>query len=170
MADNDYHKTYRHLIEHEDKLIADRNTWCVLSQSFLFISLALSLSAMSDSNELPELKYFATTFQTVIIVVGLTLSTATFLSVLAALLAIKKLSDDWREMRKTTQSEQSDTPRDPKTLTGPEFVERKHLTGGGSSLSRALGYVSPTLISVAFIGAWGYIACQYWWSLPMLDP
>ena len=148
MPSKDHHRTFRELIEHEDKLIADRNTWFVLSQSFLFISFALTIGPITEKGVSPEALELGLFFQQIIIIIGLALSSITFFSVLAAIIAIGEVASIWKKAR----PEQN--------IISADALERRLLTGGGNKLAAILGYIAPFGFSVVFFCAWLFLIFQ----------
>ncbi|MEM9910582.1 MAG: hypothetical protein AAF922_07330 [Pseudomonadota bacterium] len=172
MSETDYHKKFRELIEHEDKLIADRNTWFVLSQSFLFISFALTLSALSKEGLAAKTAVLASQFHSAIVLIGVALSIVTFVSVWAASHAIKNVSATWLETDTEPDRQKilDEEGIDQKDQVTPYQLEKMRLTGGGSKRAERLGYFAAFGFSTVFFAFWVCVGFQLWYPHNAMQP
>jgi hypothetical protein len=142
-ADIDHYKIFRSYVEHEDALINNRLTWTTAIQGFLFAIYSF-MGAGWNGNEtqnvtqavrqrlvqdLPKLGIFA--------------AIASYVGVLAAVLAIQTLDRDWKVVLKTF----------------PRKAPLPALVGGGNEVAHWMGLFAPILYPIGIGVAW---ACSMW--------
>jgi hypothetical protein len=134
-----YH-VFRNRIEHEDNLIMQRLSWLMASQSFLFTAYAIvsnALTTASANNANIHLGHL-TTLSHIVPVVALLNSFLIFVSILAALRAI-------RELRKGYARQ-------------PVHLEAINLQT--SRLVRWSGLSAPVLLPLMFLAVWIFLLAK----------
>lgn len=117
-------ENYRQIIEHEDNLINHRVSWLLIAQSFL-------LGACVASGKYPF----------IIIFFGFISTLISYLSIRAALSALKILKDEVYET--------------------PELMEHKPKTISTDSIS-SLGDFGAKYLPISFLAIWGVLAFFPW--------
>ena len=135
------YQLFRGRIEHEDNLAMQRLSWLMASQSFLFTAYAIVTNGLSNSiannggaNFLGRLS----ALEDIIPIVALLNSLLIFVSILAALKAIK-------ELRREYQSQ-------------PGNLEALKLQT--SCMTRVLGFSAPVLLPLLFLAVWLYLLAR----------
>jgi hypothetical protein len=135
------YQLFRNRIEHEDNLIMQRLSWLMASQSFLFTAYAIVTNGMSISPTAAAANVFANHLSTlgqIIPIVALLNSLLIFVSILAALKAI-------RELRRGYQQR-------------PGALEIIPLQT--SRVARVLGLSAPVLLPPLFLAVWLFLLVQ----------
>jgi hypothetical protein len=134
------YQIFRNRIEHEDTLVMQRLSWLMASQSFLFTAYAIVTNGMINApttagnifvNHLLALAR-------IIPSVAMLNSLLIFVSILAALKAIRQLRDQYR--------------RQPQTLGIISLQTNK--------IARTLGLSAPVLLPLLFLAVWLFLLLQ----------
>lgn len=138
---------YRGRIEHEDSLVNQRTSWFITLQSFLFTSVALSLSRVSD--------LFFAKFISILSLVGISISITTIVSVLAAHRAISAVVVKWKDEILVN--------RDESELFKDDFLDLPTIAGTGLGfLAISRGKISSFLVPFIIIVAWILLLVLIW--------
>jgi hypothetical protein len=95
----EYYNLVRERIEHEDNLIVQRLSWLVASQSFLFTAYAIVTNGLTTQPVQPACLHFMEQLQLLfqlIPVVGILSSVLIYVSILAAVMAMRQLRNSYR--------------------------------------------------------------------------
>jgi len=129
---SDFYSLIRSRIEHEDTLMTQRLSWLIASQSFFFTAYAIVTVNNDGDVELHQLP-------TLIPLVALITSVLILFTILAALLAIRSLRQNYN----------ATTPPDPAL---PPIQTPIHI--------RLLGLTAPLLLPLLFLAVWLYLMLQ----------
>jgi hypothetical protein len=132
----EYYRLIRDRIEHEDNLIMQRLSWLLASQSFLFTAYAIALSGLSSapSTATNALMGQERLLFQLIPVVGILACGLIYLSIIAAVKAIRLLRESYR------------------SRFGPEETSLPDIMVG--SPIRRLGLAAPLWLPPVFIPVW----------------
>jgi hypothetical protein len=133
----DYYNVVRARIEHEDNLVAQRLSWLVASQSFLFTAYAIATNGLASQPPPPGCIHFAAQLQLLyqlIPVVGTLTCALTYISILAAVASMRHLRNSYR----------SRFAEDEKGM--PPIVTRPPI--------RLFGHSAAVLLPLVFITIW----------------
>jgi hypothetical protein len=128
----DWYRVFRSRIEHEDGLIVQRLSWLVASQSFLFTAHAIVMNGLTAPAGAGSIASQQTLLVRIIPVVALFNSLLIYVSILAALKAI-------RELRRFYQAHAAGIDMLP--------IQTNRTT-------RLLGLSAPILLPLLFIMVW----------------
>ena len=134
------YQVFRNRIEHEDNLIMQRLSWLMASQSFLFTAYAIVTNGMTTSPITGGNMFVShlLTLAQIIPMVALLNSLLIFVSILAALKAIRELRNGYHHQ--------------------PELFEVIPLQTSKSA--RVLGLSAPVLLPLLFLSVWFYLLMQ----------
>jgi hypothetical protein len=90
IAKDDFYKMIREQIEHEDNLIAQRLSWYVAAQSFLFSGYAISLNAPAQG-AFPRFSEQTRLLNVMIPLVAIGSCVAIYITILAGVIALRNL-------------------------------------------------------------------------------
>ncbi|HUJ72890.1 MAG TPA: hypothetical protein VLZ30_11655 [Verrucomicrobiae bacterium] len=130
----EYYHLVRERIEHEDNLVVQRLSWLVASQSFLFTAYAIvtnGLASQPPTYPVHFMNQLHRLFQ-LIPVVGTLTSVLIYVSILAAVVAMRRLRNSYR----SRFGKDDDLP----IQAGPSI--------------RLLGYTAPLLLPLVFTIVW----------------
>jgi len=130
----EYYNLMRERIEHEDNLVVQRLSWLVASQSFLFTAYAIvtnGLASLPPNYPVHFMNQLHRLFQ-LIPVVGTLTSVLIYVSILAAVTAMRRLRNSYR----SRFGKDDDLP----IQTDPSI--------------RLLGYTAPLLLPLVFTIVW----------------
>lgn len=133
------YQIFRNRIEHEDNLVLQRLSWLMASQSFLFTAYAIVTNGMSASSTISGNVFVnrLTTLGKIIPIVALLNSLLIFVSILAALKAIRELRSEYE--------------RQPRLAEIPLQTSR---------LARVSGLSAPVLLPLLFFAVWLFLLMQ----------
>ncbi|HLX70801.1 MAG TPA: hypothetical protein VKV04_14325 [Verrucomicrobiae bacterium] len=132
------YQVFRGRIEHEDNLVMQRLSWLMASQSFLFTAYAIVSNALSASTANKDGKIFVgrlSVLEDVIPIVALLNSLLIFVSIMAALIAI-------RELRRQYHNH-------PENLDGLGLQTHR--------ITRVLGFAAPVILPLLFLSVWLFL-------------
>lgn len=132
------YQLYRGRIEHEDNLVMQRLSWLMASQSFLFTAYAIVSNALSNSIANNNGKIFVSrlsALEDIVPIVALLNSLLIFVSIVAALKAIKELRREYHNL--------------------PGNLEVVALQT--SRATRILGFSAPVILPLLFLAVWWYL-------------
>lgn len=132
------YQVFRSRIEHEDNLVMQRLSWLMASQSFLFTAYAIVSNALSTAIASNSGKVFVSrlsTLEDIVPIVALLNSLLIFVSIIAALIAIKQLRREYYGR--------------PGNLQGMALQT--------SRMTRVLGFSAPVLLPLLFLSVWLYL-------------
>src|SRR4051812_34673596 len=134
------YQLFRSRIEHEDNLIMQRLSWLMASQSFLFTAYAIVTNGMTTSPMTGGNLFVGRllTLARIIPVVALVNSLLIFVSITAALKAIRELRHSYRLL--------------------PETFDVIPLQTSKSA--RVLGLSAPVLLPLLFLAVWLFLLFQ----------
>jgi hypothetical protein len=134
------YQLFRNRIEHEDNLIMQRLSWLMASQSFLFTAYAITTNGMSTSSSLTGNVFLArlSSLGRIIPIVALLNSLLIFVSILAALKAIRELRCGYQQHPGVWEIIPLQTSR----------------------VARASGLSAPVLLPLLFFAVWLYLLMQ----------
>ena len=131
----EYYNLMRERIEHEDNLVVQRLSWLVASQSFLFTAYAIVTNGLTAQPAQPACSHFMEQLQLLfqfIPVVGTLTSVLIYVSILAAVAAMRRLRNSYR----SRFGKDDDLP----IQTHPSI--------------RLFGYSAPLLLPLVFTIVW----------------
>jgi hypothetical protein len=134
------YQIFRNRIEHEDNLILQRLSWLMASQSFLFTAYAIVTNGLASPSSTGGNIYLnhLTTLSRIIPAVALLNSFLIFLSITAALKAIRELRLNYQRQPGLLQSIPLQT----------------------NQATRALGLSAPVLLPLLFFAVWLFLLMQ----------
>jgi hypothetical protein len=134
------YQIFRNRIEHEDNLIMQRLSWLMASQSFLFTAYAIVTNGLgaSPANGGNVFVNHLSILGRIIPVVALLNSLLIFISILAALKAIRELRSGYQRQ--------------------PTVLEAIPLQT--SRVARVLGLSAPVLLPLLFFAVWLFLLMQ----------
>jgi hypothetical protein len=134
------YQVFRNRIEHEDNLILQRLSWLMASQSFLFTAYAIVTNGMSASSMIAGNVFVnrLATLEQIIPIVALLNSLLIFISILAALKAIRELRYGYQQHAGTLEMIPLQTSR----------------------VARVSGLSAPVLLPLLFFAVWLFLLAQ----------
>jgi len=132
------YQLFRNRIEHEDNLVMSRLSWLMASQSFLFTAYAIVTNALGSAIGNNSGKIFVrrlSALENIVPIVALLNSLLIFVSILAALKAIRELR---REYRKRSG------------ISGAFLLQTSRAT-------RVFGFSAPAILPMLFMVVWLYL-------------
>jgi hypothetical protein len=130
----EHYRAVRSQIEHEDNLVAQRLSWLLASQSFLFTAYAITLNGPVQSH-FKSFEASSALLMSLLGVVGIVSAVLIWVSILAGMAAMRKLRLDFERYVG------SDLPR-----SLPPIQTR--------GLELRFGQLGPLLIPLLFIAVW----------------
>lgn len=135
------YQLFRGRIEHEDNLVMQRLSWLMASQSFLFTAYAIVSNALSNSIANNSGTVFVkrlSALEDIVPIVALLNSLLIFVSILAALKAIRELRWEYHNL-----------PGNLEVLT----LQTNRAT-------RMLGFSAPVILPLLFLAVWLFLLLQ----------
>ena len=132
----DYHNLFRGRIEHENGLIAQRLSWLVASQSFLFSAYAIVLNGLAGETNAPPSRLAAQQLLLfgLIPIVAVMTAGAIYISIIAAIRSMARFRHIYRSPFGAAANQLPSIQTDP--------------------LTRILGLTAPLLLPVLFMVVW----------------
>jgi hypothetical protein len=130
----DWYKLFRSRIEHEDSFIIQRLSWLVASQAFLFTAYAITTNGLNSAVPAKETLFLrqAMLLFRLIPLVALSMDLLIYISILAALRAIRELRQAYR------------------ARVGPDQLVPIQT----SATTRSLGLTAPVVLPLVLIIVW----------------
>lgn len=160
---HEHYKIFRDYVEHEDELIANRLSWNITIQGFLFATYGLSIQKLTEVltphgtygpvSRIPlELKSLQ--WLTIVLpVFGMLISGISFFGVQAAQNAIEGLNEIWARVPKPEGS-----PLLPELTGGAtrqsSKIGSKQNPARGANQNHSKGFWAPKIFPLLFIAAW----------------
>jgi hypothetical protein len=136
----DLYAVYRDYAKHEDDLINHRLSWNLAVQSMMFTAYGVSVGLLkSDRQPVVPFLRGARQLLTLFPLIGGAAGSLVLISVVAAVLALRRLDGKWRQI----PVEHKDRLPD--------------LTGGGNRLATVMGHFAQIGIPLGVVVAWLYI-------------
>jgi hypothetical protein len=132
------YQLFRGRIEHEDNLVMQRLSWLMASQSFLFTAYAIVTNALTNSMTNNRGMLFVgrlSALEDLIPIVSLMNSLLIFVSILAALKAIRELRREYRN----------------------QVGNLEGLALQTSRMTRVLGFSAPVVLPLVFVMVWLFL-------------